>query len=197
MSSTDAEIYKAKQILWRDDVPMPQALQYQTDDPVRVNSLNRLGLLLLTQVRLNQGATPKAKLKAERKAKQKSVTMLSEEQFASFELSGSFWEQSPNRKFRYLIRKNRPTLAFRVRMDTGLFPEVDVFELGIFSKVEKLRIICALCIHPIGYHTLTFAGILTPTDEVINVVQLIRQDERGFWKNATLHKITEPVAGIG
>lgn len=92
-------------------------------------------------------------------------------------LTGSFIETSPRSGVTYVFRKLRPTIALRVT-ETGS------------------RILCTLCMHPIGYYEQSWAGCMTPTDDVIAHLLLCRGDEKMFWRRCNQHCATAPESGL-
>lgn len=82
-------------------------------------------------------------------------TLLRHRQFKQYLLTGMFMETSPRSGVTYLFRRLRPTLA-------------------LSSKSGKLKVLCALCLHPIGYYEDSFAGAMCPTDDVIAHLMLSR-----------------------
>lgn len=91
--------------------------------------------------------------------------------------TGTFAETSPRSGVTYIFRRLRPTLALR--------PYKGV-----------MRILAALCLHPIGYYTGTWAGSMTPTDDVIAHLLLMRADEPLFWRRSNQHAPWRPEAGL-
>ncbi len=118
-------------------------------------------------------------LEAETKAIMKLGSLLSYRTHAmhQYALTGSFLEKSKKSGVTYMFRRLRPTLALSGR--TGV-----------------MRILCALCLHPIGYYQNTWGGAMCPTDEVIAHLMLMRGDEHDFWKQANQHPAHRPEAGI-
>lgn len=106
---------------------------------------------------------------AEFKALAKLRESISEHQFKCYVLTGVFVESSPRSKVLYVFRRCRPTLALRHTED------------------YTLRILAALCLHPIGYYADTYAGCLVPTDDVIAHLMMMRGNERKFWAQANHH----------
>jgi hypothetical protein len=88
-------------------------------------------------------------IEAEQKAQQKLATLIPEEAFELYVLTGHFPETSKRSQVTYLFRKGRPTIAFRQDEDA------------------VSAVLCALCLHPIGYYGDAWAGVMCPTDEVI------------------------------
>lgn len=94
-------------------------------------------------------------------------------------LTGAFLETSPRSGLTYCFRRCRPTLVFRVQEDA-----------------DRSVILCALCLHAIGYYQDTWAGSLVPTDEVISHLLLMRGDEALYWRRANQHPPHVPEAGL-
>lgn len=117
-------------------------------------------------------------LEAEAKAIQKLAELISNHAFLQYMLTGSFIESSKRSGVFYVFRKLRPTLALRAGPDGAM------------------RMLCGLCLHPIGYYAGTWAGVMTPTDDVIAHVCMMRGDEPKFWANANQHPPQRPEAGI-
>jgi len=101
--------------------------------------------------------------------------LLKHHQFKMYMLTGMFAERSRRSGLLYLFRKLRPTVV----IDT-----------------KQMNIRCALCMHPIGYYDDTWAGAMTPTDDVIAHLMLMRGDEPMFWRRANQHPAHLPEAGI-
>lgn len=118
-------------------------------------------------------------LDAEIKAMEKLGELLSERSHAmrKYILTGAFLESSKKSGVTYMFRRLRPTLA-------------------ISTRSEEPKILCALCLHPIGYYADSWAGVMCPTDEVIAHLMLMRGDEHDFWKQANQHPAHRPEAGI-
>jgi hypothetical protein len=114
---------------------------------------------------------------AERKAQQKLSSLIPQDQFEMYQLTGHFAEVSQRSQVTYLFRRGRPTIAMR--------------EHG-----EHLLALCALCLHPIGYYADTWAGVMCPTDEVIAHLLMMRGCEAKFWANANQHPLEHPAAGL-
>jgi hypothetical protein len=84
---------------------------------------------------------------------------------------------------RYVIRKGKPTLAFRAG---------EVGEDGRFIPTP----LAVLCMHPAGYFYQTWAGFLPPTDDVIAHLLLLRRGEHEYWKRCYQHRWDEVESGI-
>lgn len=101
---------------------------------------------------------------------------ISASQFESYALLGTFIERSQRSRVAYVFRRARPTLA--VRAET------------------RDRVLCALCLHPIAYYEQSFVGAMTPTDDVLAHLLLMRADEPMFWRRANQHDPDTPEAGL-
>jgi len=117
-------------------------------------------------------------VEAERKAQKKLATLIRPDLFELYELTGHFPEISKRSLVTYLFRKGRPTIALRQTED------------GVSN------VLCALCLHPIGYYGDTWAGVMCPTDEVIAHLLMMRGSEDKFWANANQHPLDRPAAGL-
>lgn len=115
---------------------------------------------------------------AEVKALGKLRGLVPDRHFNQYLLTGTFLETSKRTGITYLFRKLRPTVALRKAPDDGV------------------RILCALCMHPIGYYAETWGGAMVPTDDVIAHLLLMRGDEPGYWRQANQHAPWWPEAGI-
>ncbi len=107
--------------------------------------------------------------------------MISEHQMRCYLLTGMFVESSRRSGVAYVFRRLRPTIALAAH--PGL-------------PAGKARILCALCMHPIGYYARTWAGAMVPTDDVIAHLALMRGDEPMFWRRANQHPAWRPEAGL-
>ena len=104
-------------------------------------------------------------------------TMLQHRAFKHYLLTGMFLETSARSGVTYLFRRLRPTIA-------------------ITTKTGDARVLATLCMHPIGYYEETWAGAMTPTDDVIAHLALMRGDERLFWSRCNQHPAWAPQSGI-
>ncbi len=86
-------------------------------------------------------------------------------------------EVSKRSQLTYLFRRSRPTIVMR-------------------ETEEWTRVLCALCLHPIGYYSDSWAGVMCPTDEVIAHLLMMRGCEEKYWANANQHPSNHPAAGI-
>jgi hypothetical protein len=118
-------------------------------------------------------------IEAEQKAQQKLASLIPEHQFYLYLLTGHFSEVSRRSQVTYVFRRGRPTLALRQ------------------SEAEDwTHVLCALCLHPIGYYDKTWAGVMCPTDEVIAHLLMMRGSEEKYWANANQHPLDHPAAGV-
>jgi hypothetical protein len=116
-------------------------------------------------------------VEAEEKAQKKLASLIREDLFELYMLTGHFSEASKRSQVTYLFRKGRPTIAMR-EIEEGSY------WLG------------ALCLHPIGYYGDTWAGVMCPTDEVIAHLLMMRGSEEKYWANANQHPLDRPAAGV-
>lgn len=138
----------------------------------RLEPVDRLSFILRTLE-----AAAAWPVEAEQKAQKKLATLISDESFEIYTLTGQFYEISERSQVTYLFRRGRPTIAMR---------ETD----------EGSYWLCALCLHPIGYYGETWAGVMCPTDEVIAHLLMMRGSEEKFWANANQHSVDHPAAGV-
>lgn len=116
-------------------------------------------------------------MEAEQRAQKKLARMIPEHLFEQYMLTGHFPEVSKRSNVTYIFRRGRPTIALR-------------------ENEEMFVVLCALCLHPIGYYGDTWAGVMCPTDEVIAHLLMMRGSEEKFWANANQHSIDHPAAGV-
>lgn len=116
-------------------------------------------------------------IEQEHNALQLLGTLLRHRAFKQYLLTGSFLEKSARSGIMYLFRKLRPTVAIR-------------------TQGERTSIMCALCMHPIAYYNGSWAGAMTPTDDVVAHLMLMRGDEALFWKRCNQHPSWAPQAGL-
>jgi len=114
---------------------------------------------------------------AELVARQGLEEVLSEGQRRELLLSDAFVEVGRS-GVHYLIRRNRPTLAYRKLGD------------------EHYRPLCALCLHPLLYYDQTWAGGMPPSDEMLVHLMLIRADEHLLWRKANQIDVREWNSGL-
>lgn len=105
-------------------------------------------------------------------------TLLEHRRFKQYLMTGSFLESSPRSGVTYMFRRLKPTVAIATKGPRGV------------------RIMCALCMHPIGHYAGSWAGAMTPTDDVVAHLMLMRGDEAMFWRRSTQHEAWRPEAGV-
>ena len=116
-------------------------------------------------------------VRAECMAMLRLKTLVKPSAFRAYLLTGSFMETSRRSQVTYVFRKGRPTLA-----------------LGAYGDFRP--VLAALCSHPIGFYTRTYAGSMVPTDDVIAHLITMRGDERKYWSKCSQHPVNSPEAGI-
>jgi len=116
-------------------------------------------------------------IEQEASALQLLATLVRHHQFKCYLLTGSFLESSAKSRVTYMFRKLRPTVVMH--------------QVG-----EEMKIMCALCMHPIAYYADSWAGAMCPTDDVIAHLMLMRGDEAMFWKRCNQHAAHRPEAGL-
>lgn len=114
--------------------------------------------------------------------------------FKQYLLCGMFMETSKRSGLTYVFRKLRPTVVIDIR------PNQITYDFGDLSArrhgVKKSRILCCLCMHPIAYYDQSWAGAMTPTDDVVAHLMLMRGDEPMFWRRCNQHNPAMPEAGL-
>lgn len=137
---------------------------------------NHLSFLLKTL-----GCSDAWGLEQERNALKTLGMMLSHRQYKQYILTGCFSERSKRSGLSYIFRRLRPTVVVDARSR---------------SETESLRILCALCMHPIAYYADSHAGAMCPTDDVIAHLALMRGDEPMLWRRSNQHAPWRPEAAI-
>jgi hypothetical protein len=118
-------------------------------------------------------------LEQEWRAMETFRSLVSERQYMQYVLTGAFLESSARSHVTYMFRRLKPTVA-----------------LNAHGKGATVRIMCALCLHPIAYYSGTWAGAMCPTDDVLAHLMLMRGDEAMFWRRANQHAPHLPEAGL-
>jgi hypothetical protein len=158
---------------WRAEI-----LVWEEDGKIHwgpVGTGNQLGMLLGTL-----GAADAWGLEQESNAVKTLGTLIRHRQLKQYLLTGMFMERSPRSHVSYLFRRLRPTIAISTRNGTA-----------------DAKALCALCLHPIAYYGGSWGGAMTPTDDVIAHLMLMRGDEPLFWRRANQHPISRKEAGVG
>lgn len=123
-------------------------------------------------------------IEQEGKAVQLLGRLLRHHQFKQYLMTGMFIESSVRSGVTYVFRKLKPTIALAAHPGRPEF------------LTQPTRILAALCMHPIGYYAQSWAGAMTPTDDVIAHLSLMRGDEAMYWKRCTQHPPYRPEAGM-
>lgn len=113
-------------------------------------------------------------LDAELKAQENLFKRLDDKQRRYYVFNGWFMEESKRSGCAYMLRKGKPTLA-----------------IG-----RNNRPLCCLCLHPMGYFSNSYVGVMPPSDEVLAVLLLIRSDEHTLWKKSGQHPVLDPRSGM-
>lgn len=129
-------------------------------------------------IRSDVAMTAEAELRAMESLKSK----VKPNQYRTYVLAGAFFEHSKRSDLFYLFRKGRPTLA------VSYHGTDDISKAG--------RVLCALCLHPTGYYQFSHVGTMTPSDEVISALLLMRADEHGFWKKSGQWGMADSRSGV-
>ena len=108
-------------------------------------------------------------------------TLVRHRQLKQYILTGGFLETSKRSGLTYYFRRLRPTVVLDAKDQTSNKPT---------------RILCTLCMHPIGYYDDTWAGAMCPSDEVVAHLILMRGDEHMYWRRANQHSPERPEAGL-
>jgi hypothetical protein len=117
-------------------------------------------------------------LEQEQRALQLFATMVRHRQMKQYVLTGMFLEHSERSQITYLFRRLKPTVAMKA------------------DREGNMRILAALCAHPIAYYSGSWAGAMCPTDDVIAHLAMMRGDEHLFWKRCSQHEPHRPEAGL-
>lgn len=112
-------------------------------------------------------------------------SLLPHRQFKQYLITGMFMEKSERSGVHYLFRRLRPTLAITMKG-----------RIRGSARTEP-KVLAALCMHPIGYYEDSWAGAMTPTDDVLAHLMLMRGDEHLFWRRSNQHPVWVPQAGLG
>lgn len=117
-------------------------------------------------------------IEAEAKAMEMLAGLIPGHLFKMYFMTGMFLQTSARSGVTYVFRRLRPTIAMR--------PDGE----------GDMKILCTLCLHPIGYFQDTWAGSLCPTDDVIAHLLLMKGDEHLYWKRANQIPPHRPEAGL-
>ena len=106
-------------------------------------------------------------------------TLLRHHVFKQYLLTGMFLETSKRSGLTYLFRRLKPTVVLDAR-----------------DQAKSIRVLCALCLHPIGFYLESWAGAMTPTDDLIAHLMLMRGDEPMLWRRSNQHEPWHPEAAL-
>jgi hypothetical protein len=126
------------------------------------------------EARMDSGMTVEAEFKAMELLK----TKVTESQYRCYVLNGAFPERSTKSDLFYIFRKGLPIMVLS------------------WHGNKEGRILACLCLHPYGYYRFTYAGVMTPTDEVISQLLLMRSDERKLWAHSGQWPAHDPRSGV-
>lgn len=107
----------------------------------------------------------------------KLAELIPKHAWESYFIGGAFIETSKRSQVHYVFRKLRPTIA-------------------LSSRNGKMRCLACLCLHPLAYYEDSYCGAMTPTDDVIAHLMMMRSDEHLFWKRSNQHPFWIPQAGV-
>jgi hypothetical protein len=116
-------------------------------------------------------------IEQESKALQLLASLLPHHAFKKYLLTGMFVEQSERSGVYYFFRRLKPVIAAS-------------------GATGTMKILAALCAHPIAYYAGTWAGAMAPTDDVIAHLSLMRGDEHLYWRRCNQHQAHRPEAGL-
>ncbi len=110
-------------------------------------------------------------------ALQTLAELLPHHAFKKYLLTGMFVERSKRSGVYYFFRRLKPTVAAS-------------------GATGEMKILAALCMHPIAYYQGTWAGAMAPTDDVIAHLMLMRGDESMYWRRCNQHPAWRKEAGL-
>lgn len=115
-------------------------------------------------------------LEAEEKALNLLKSIVTQEQYQKYVITGMLHEKSSKSGLLYIFRRQRPTIVLR-KVET--------------TDYLKHRFVAALCLHPQGYYQCSWAGTLVPTDDVVTHLMMMRGDEKYLWRKSSQHTLRE------
>lgn len=171
-----ADCCKVRNIVWSTRYRCKVAVYDDEDGKVRCQPIigtgNAATMLLSTL-----GCSFAWGIEQEAAAVQLLGTLVRHHTFKCYMLTGTFLESSARSGVTYFFRRLRPTIAIKEHKGT-------------------MRILAALCQHPIAYYAGSWAGAMCPTDDVIAHLMLMRGDEAMFWRRSNQHSAGQPEAGL-
>lgn len=114
------------------------------------------------------------------------ATLVRHRQLKQYMLTGMFMEQSRRSGLHYVFRRLRPTVVLH-NVRPGSF---------LAGRRSGMCILSTLCLHPIGYYAGSWGGAMTPTDDVVAHLSLMRADEHMLWRRANQHPAWRPESGL-
>lgn len=155
-------------IVWRHEPGHPEFKAIPVVPPWGwlSTAIKRLNMTVDTACVASQAWSVETELNAQKKL----FDLIGEHQRKMYVLTGSFGETSKRSGVSYIFRRLRPTLA--IKQGGGL-----------------AGFLAALCMHPIAYYNKTWAGSMTPTDDVIAHLMLMRGDEHLLWRRCNQHPL--------
>jgi hypothetical protein len=172
--------FKIRNAFWSDRL---RAEVYIYEDDTGKVCLATLPIHTRTSMDLNTlGCSEAWGLEQEGNALKLLGTLISHRQLKQYVLTGGFLERSKRSGLTYWFRRLKPTVVLdaRDREATG----------------KEVKILCALCMHPIAYYRGTWAGAMCPTDDVVAHLMMMRGDEHMLWRRANQHPPGRPEAGL-
>jgi hypothetical protein len=166
--------YRLVNSWWSDRLRTKIMIYHDKWGHARVGAESENGLWFALRTMEAAAAWP---IQAEERAQKKLATLIPAHLFETYMLTGHYHEVSERSGVAYIFRRGRPTVAMR-------------------EDGDAFRVLCALCLHPIGYYGQTWAGVMCPTDEVIAHLLMMRGSEEKFWAKANQHSLDHPAAGI-
>lgn len=115
---------------------------------------------------------------AEAQAQIKLSELIPDHLFRGYFLTGMFVETSKRSGVTYVFRRLKPTVALRA------------------DSNGKMRVLACLCLHPVGFYADSWAGCLTPSDDVVTHLLYMRGDESYYWRKANQIPAHRPEAGL-
>lgn len=177
-TSTDDEEIKIINVFWswrwRADIVVYEVIATGKRKHTKIPAVHGMDYMLATI-----GASFAWGIEQEAAAVQLLGTLIEHHKFKQYLLTGMFMENSERSGLTYVFRRLRPTIA-----------------LSLDHEKDEMRILCALCLHPIAYYEDSWAGAMCPTDDVIAHLMLMRGDEPMFWRRANQHPPYRPEAGL-
>lgn len=116
-------------------------------------------------------------IQQESEALQLLANLIPHHAFKKYLLTGMFLETSERSGVTYCFRRLKPTVAIK-------------------EHNGEMRIITALCAHPIAYYSGSWAGAMCPTDDVVAHLMFMRGDEALYWRRCNQHRAGLPEAGL-